>query len=348
MDVKMQETDMNWSSDKEITTIQYPRMLSGSDSTHEFRASISCTGIKNSQNSILMYDSNLLALKVKGGRFDTLSWSANKVNEDEKTEEMNSSYLVVLQCVIVSKNTETIELSGEYKSCFEEGLPLLYKAVDVAASTDQLIESTTPVIPEAFLVGVEDENGDGSDIDIVDAEPLLPWWKQKRVIGAVICIVFVAIITSVLVTLGVSGRGSALEGVSTPTASRPACFSVDISFELFHNSSQSKTNTTWKLSKRDTNYSENEVQLWVQPYSNQTYVSKEDPSSSHSQSALCLPEGDYEFTIIFDSTADGYEEESPYHSGRFNITFYGELFAQGDNTWQHYLETRTRFSVPLR
>jgi hypothetical protein len=138
-----------------------------------------------------------LALKVKGGRFDTLSWSANKVNEDEKTEEMNSSYLVVLQCVIVSKNTETIELSGEYKSCFEEGLPLLYKAVDVAASTDQLIESTTPVIPEAFLVGVEDENGDGSDIDIVAAEPLLPWWKQKRVIGAVICIVFVAIITSV-------------------------------------------------------------------------------------------------------------------------------------------------------
>ena len=27
--VKMQKTDMNWSSDKAITTIQYPRMLSG-------------------------------------------------------------------------------------------------------------------------------------------------------------------------------------------------------------------------------------------------------------------------------------------------------------------------------
>jgi len=122
---------------------------------------------------------------------------------------------------------------------------------------------STPVIPEAFLV-------EGSDGNVVDAQPLLPWWKQKRTVLSVMFLMLVAAAIAVAVTLVAAGGkdpeysdmlisdllnttapSSSLAPSSSvspsfsraPSVSPTACFGVEISV----NSSDTSTYNAWKL-----------------------------------------------------------------------------------------------------
>lgn len=205
--------------------------------------------------------------------------------------------------------------------------------------------------------------------NIVDAEPLLPWWKQTRTVLSVICLMMTAAAIAVGVTVLTGGAGDAAMEVEddsqadspdeyyydyvpspqptsslapsssiapssslAPSASPTTCFWVEISVTLFHNS----TEHAWKLLKINNDVGDgDEIK---------SYVGEQDGGTSHSES-MCLLEGEYEFTIKFDSEEEG-GGGGVCCEGEYNITSNGQLIAQGKEFLQQYLAVTSRFSIP--
>jgi len=236
--------------------------------------------------------------------------------------EMEVEYMTNNDTVDQGEDEESPQGHGN-PSNTNDGRPLL----------DQESNDSTPVIPEAYLV---EENND----NIVDAEPLLPWWKQTRTVFSVICLMMTAaaIAVGLTVTMGRAAAGEmqpitlspAPSSTVAPSASPTTCFSVDIAVTLFHNS----TEHAWKLLRMN-NVGEGDAI--------RSYEGEHDGDTSHSES-MCLPEGEYEFTINFDSEEGG--GGGMCCAGEYNITSNGQLIAQGKEFWQHSLAVTSRFSIP--
>ncbi|KAL7541873.1 hypothetical protein ACHAWF_007041 [Thalassiosira exigua] len=205
---------------------------------------------------------------------------------------------------------------------------------------------TTPIIPKAFLV---DEDGDDADGEVVAAEPLLPWWKQKKVVSSVICLMIASATIAAVVTVvvGVEDKGvgtSNMAGadadgtpfrMAPPTASPTMCFPIDVAVAMCDAPS---TERNWQLSPVE--YGSVVVETEPHPFGQGGYVAEGVDS-------FCLPEGTYQFSAAFGSEDDGYDDIGcTCCEGTYNVTSNGRVLVQGAGVWQYSLAVTTRFSVP--
>jgi len=75
-------------------------------------------GGENGTISLKGKEISLLALRVKGGMFDSLDWTRAR-GEKNGCGSLTDRSFVTLKCVVIPKSDEKMELVGEYKTCSE-------------------------------------------------------------------------------------------------------------------------------------------------------------------------------------------------------------------------------------
>jgi len=118
----------------------------------------------------------------------------------------------------VEENTNSSSLVESGDNNANQSVAMDRARNEMATTLEQGQSDSIPIIPEAFLV--EEESEDGIVYDATPVEPTLPWWKRKRFVGFLL--LFVACVLTIAI-----GVGTYFGRQSQPTDSGSTIISIE-------------------------------------------------------------------------------------------------------------------------